>query len=34
MTQGVRDTMAVFAQARERGIDLNQLLNETIRRNS
>jgi hypothetical protein len=34
ITQGINDTMAVFDQARERGIDLNQLLNKTIRRNS
>jgi len=34
MAQGVEDTMAVFDQARDRGIDLDQLLEQTLRENS
>jgi len=34
IAQGIADTMAVFDQARERGIDLHQLLTKTIRRNA
>jgi hypothetical protein len=34
MAQGVEDTMAVFDQARDRGIDLDRLLEQTLRENS
>jgi nucleoside-diphosphate-sugar epimerase len=34
MAQGVADTIAVFGQAKERGVDLKQLLDVTIRRSA
>lgn len=34
LAQGVADTMSVFGKAKERGIDLKQLLDVTVRRNS